>query len=119
MGLLCCDMVPARAYIIAFVLIFCSCGRQDHARPAGLPSGDDEKFVDFWSRLRIIQEEGSLAHLDSLALKKKTDSLYTAYSYTPEGVSTTLDSYRADLPRWKEFHEHVAHRLEELQKDSL
>ena len=114
MVLLCCSMVPVRAYILSLLLISAACGRQD-----GAPVTDDDKFIDFWSRLRIMQEEGSLTHVDTLAMKKQTDSLYAAYGYTPDGVRGRLDAYRSDLSLWKDFHQKVTRRLEDIQKDTI
>ncbi|MBI4546450.1 MAG: hypothetical protein HY707_00610 [Ignavibacteriae bacterium] len=78
---------------------------------------EEQKFINFYAHLMILQEEAKLMGLDSTATRAHVDSLYQAYHLTDEQIKTSLDEYKKDLSTWKRFHDKVIQRLEQIQKE--
>lgn len=81
------------------------------------PAIPEERFVDFYARLLIVQEEGKLKRVDPATASVATDSLYSGFGLTRDRVRTELEYYRDDLARWRGLFENVIHRLEQLQHE--
>ena len=102
-------------FLVLFSLSFCSC-RKNQSQIEIIP---EEQFINFYSDLLIVREESILLRLDSLSLQHRIDSLYQKYQLDTSKVRITLENYKQDLDRWKEFHGRVTKRLEVIQREEL
>lgn len=108
-------MESLKTFSIIIIIFLISCSEKKTTSNL-LP---DSTIVNFQADLMIVQEENQFLRSDSLVRHQRMDSLYTHYNITKEQVEETLDFYRKDINRWKQFYESVMHRLESLQRDEI
>jgi hypothetical protein len=97
---------------ILLLLLFSSCNRNDTSAQE-IP---EEKFVRFYSDLLILENEIKPAKPDTIAFKRRIDSLYHAYNIDSAAVDKTIKYYNGDIARWKGFYEKVTLNLQIISK---
>jgi hypothetical protein len=102
-------------FLILFIFFFCSC-RKSQTPPDVIP---EEQFTNFYADLLILREKDDLLGSDSLTSQHRMDSLYQKYQIDSGKVQTTIETYKQDLNRWKEFHKKVTNRLQIIQREEL
>jgi hypothetical protein len=100
---------------MSFLLFFCSCSKRQQA----INLIPEEQFVNIYADLLIANEEGILLQLDSVSIRQKADSIYHHYNIDTSIVRITLESYKQDMNKWKEFHEKLTNRLANIQREEL
>ena len=108
-------MKSNRFTLYLLTLIFFSCSKEKPAVNL-LP---DSTIVNFQSDFMVIHEENQITRADREVVRRKTDSLYHAYGVTKQQVDTTLNYYKNDYNRWKDFYHRVTRRLEQMQQNEL
>ena len=101
-------------FLVAMVCLSFSCSK----RPSTANVIPEEKFVHFYADLMIAREEGELLGLGSSGMSMRIDSVYRFYVITPDRMNSTIEYYKNDVNRWKDFHEKVASRLGEIQREA-
>ena len=76
----------------------------------------DTTFVNFYADRMILQEEAKIGTSDSITLRVRVDSLFKFYKLSDKEVDKRTEDYKNDLTQWKQLHDQVAHRLEQLQQ---
>ena len=100
---------------LAAALTLGACGEKSSST-TDLPEG---QIVNFYAELLVLRKEAYLTKADSGQTMLRTDSLYEAFHLTSDQVERILDECRENATRWKEFHEKVAERLEQLGQVQL
>ena len=76
----------------------------------------DTTFVNFYADRMILQEEAKISNADSTIGTSRLDSLYKIYRLSQEEVDKKTGEYKQDVTKWKQLHDQVVHRLEQLQQ---
>jgi len=100
-------------FLVIFILVSCS---NDKSPTSKL---EDSVCVNFQADMMIIQEENRVLREDSTTLQPKIDSLYHHYNISESQVETSVQDYKKDLTKWKEFNTKIMKRLEYLQQKEL
>jgi hypothetical protein len=98
--------------LFLLLILFSSCSRNNTGEQA-IP---EEKFVKFYSDLLILENEIKPAKPDTVAFKRRIDSLYRAYNIDSAAVNKTIKYYSDDITRWKTFYEKVTLNLQVICK---
>ncbi|MBI1803804.1 MAG: hypothetical protein HY033_02320 [Ignavibacteriae bacterium] len=101
-----------RILLPIFFILFSSCSQYETPHNI-IP---EDRFVEYYSDLLVVRQEGIMASIDSIGMQTRVDSLNRAYGVSPDQVKTTLQLYKNNFPRWRSFYERVMKRLETLQR---
>lgn len=79
----------------------------------------DPKFVNFYADLLLVSNDTTAVVRDSVLLKMRVDSLYSAYGYDSSKVSAIVNDYTETPERWQEFYTLVIARLKVIGGKSI
>jgi len=102
-------------FYLIIISVFMSCSKHKSSI-AILP---DSICINIKADLMIIQEENRVLREDSTTLQHKIDSLFHHYNISESQIETSVQEYKKDLTRWKEFNSKILKRLEYLQQKEL
>ncbi len=93
------------------IILFLSLAGCSGDRLSAPPIAED-KFIHIYADKIVLEEEAKLENSGGVV---NLDTLYTRYQVTAPQFQTTLDYYRKDIGRWRQLHENVMNRLQELK----
>lgn len=104
------SMMASRVQILFILISFMGCGDRNHK-----PTLPPEKFEAIYAAL--LEDGGKIRLLGSDSTRQAhTDSILRSFGTTEEVFRSSVDAYKADPSKWKEFFEGVTRQLEEKQK---
>ncbi|HTK82349.1 MAG TPA: hypothetical protein VL633_08675 [Bacteroidota bacterium] len=101
-----------KSYILLSLLLALAC-RNGHTSGSAL---DRDLLVKVYADVLIVREENGISRLDSAQGRVKLDSVYQAYHTSSSEVDSSIQSYKIDINRWREFYDDVARRIEDIQQ---
>lgn len=102
--------MKSRIWVVFCLILFFAC--TEKTPKSVLPS---DKFEAIY--IALLEEGGSarVFHSDSTR-QAKVDSIFHSFGTSEDAFRVSIDAYRANPEKWKEFFEGVTNKLEEKQK---